>query len=59
MNLNLEITTRQGTSHIDQGAMDYVLPNKLEDSSDAEVRSAVRSAKNANTRARRAMLEAE
>ncbi|MBW2244638.1 MAG: hypothetical protein JRH01_21870 [Deltaproteobacteria bacterium] len=59
INFNVEIDTRQGTSHIDQGAMDYVLPTNLEESSDPAVGDAVRAAKDENTRARRAMRDAE
>lgn len=60
INFDLEIDTRQGTSHIDMGAIDYVLPTDLEKSStDVGVREAIRGVKDASREARKVARDTE
>lgn len=60
INFDVEIDTRQGTSHIDMGAIDYVLPTDLEKSStDVGVREAIREVKDASREARKVARDTE
>ena len=60
INLDVEIDTREGKSHIDMGVLDYVIPTDLEKSSgDVGVREAIREAQDSSREARKVARDTE
>jgi len=59
VNFEVEITSRRGTSHVDQGAQSWQLPTELGDSSHPQARAAMRASQAERTASRREMRLAE